>query len=121
MVSPREVPVLQKMEIADLIDAAIRLYRHNFSVLLQIVLKPVAMIGIVLIYYDLRIRKEGFDLVMMAQELYQQAPQRRPAPAAPPLFSAGVALPPRPREDTDGTANLPPPPPQAGIDNGQAG
>ena len=91
------------------------------STVLQIVLRPVAMIGIVLIYYDLRIRKEGFDLVMMAQELYQQAPQRQPAPAAPPLFSAGVALPPRPREDTDDAANLPPPPPQAGIDNDQAG
>ncbi len=35
----------------------------------NIVVRPVLMIGTVLIYYDLRIRKEGFDLVTLTQAL----------------------------------------------------
>ncbi len=84
--------------------------------MVQIVIRPVAMIGIVLIYYDLRIRKEGFDLVMMAQDLHRHAPQ--PASAAQPLFSTETELPPRPGEDTDRLSQLPPPP-QGGADNDQ--
>ena len=34
---PTRVPVLEKMEIADILDTAIRLYRHNFVPLLEIV------------------------------------------------------------------------------------
>ncbi len=33
----REVPLLQKMEIADILDTAIRLYRHNFTLFMEIV------------------------------------------------------------------------------------
>lgn len=87
------------------------------NAVLQIVIRPVAMIGIVLIYYDLRIRKEGFDLVTMAQDLYRQAPPAQQALTAQPLFSTEVELPPRPEEDNGRAVELPPPPPQAGTDN----
>lgn len=36
---------------------------------MQIILGPLWMLAMVLVYYDLRIRKEGFDLLMMAQAL----------------------------------------------------
>lgn len=37
--------------------------------LTQVLLQPVQIVATVLIYYDLRIRKEGFDLVMMAETI----------------------------------------------------
>ena len=83
-----------------------------FSGVLQIVLQPIAMIGTVLIYYDLRIRKEGFDLVTMAQELQRQAPGQ-PQVATEPLFTSDVPLPPRPSE---GSGELPPRPPEGRTD-----
>ena len=64
------------------------------------------MIGVVLIYYDLRIRKEGFDLVTLTQALERSRgervgkeklaasqPSERKLPPAP---DTPVALPPRP-------------------------
>jgi hypothetical protein len=39
------------------------------SVLASIVVTPFSMLIIVLLYFDLRIRKEGFDIEVMAQEL----------------------------------------------------
>ena len=40
----------------------------------QLILAPVGSIAIVLMYYDLRIRKEGFDLEMLARSLHRQKP-----------------------------------------------
>jgi len=72
----------------------------------NIVVRPVLMIGTVLIYYDLRIRKEGFDLVMLTQALERSRgdgvgeeqpsasqPSGRELPPAP---DTPVPLPPRP-------------------------
>ena len=58
---------------------------------------PLLMIGLVLLYYDLRVRKEGFDLQVMMSALDAQAPlpgvpADSPAPAAPQLERANVAL-----------------------------
>lgn len=48
-----------------------------------VILQPLWMIGTVLIYYDLRIRKEGFDLLMMAEALNVPPPAAsEDAPAA---------------------------------------
>jgi len=74
----------------------------------NIVVRPVLMIGTVLIYYDLRIRKEGFDLVMLTEALERSRgkgageekppvsqPSERELPPAP---DTRVPLPPRPNE-----------------------
>jgi hypothetical protein len=57
---------------------------------------PLLMIGLVLLYYDLRVRKEGFDLQVMMSALDAQAapsgvPADSPAPAGPQLEKANVA------------------------------
>lgn len=53
------------------------------SSLLGVLITPILGVGITLIYYDLRIRKEGFDLEMMAQDLDSSVPATsRIAPAA---------------------------------------
>ncbi len=45
---------------------------------------PVGIIGPLLLYYDFRIRKEGFDLEMLGKALAQQMGQAAPAaPASP--------------------------------------
>jgi hypothetical protein len=94
----------------------------------MVIMRPIPMIGAVLVYYDLRIRKEGFDLVMMAEALGQPAPQGYgpapqqplygyeqpaqpeapywPAPEAPQPEASGEPQPPAPPP-------LPPPPPLA--------
>ena len=74
----------------------------------NIVVRPVLMIGVVLIYYDLRIRKEGFDLVTLTQALERSrgegAGEEKPAASQPserelpPAPDTLVALPPRPNE-----------------------
>ena len=73
----------------------------------NIIVQPVVMIGIVLIYYDLRIRKEGFDLMMLAQAMEASSPGAgrdwRPEGFRP----ASVELPPRPEDQ-------PPLPPKPG-------
>ncbi len=74
----------------------------------NIVVRPVLMIGTVLIYYDLRIRKEGFDLVTLTQALERSrggaVDERKPAveePARqdlPPTVPMRTPLPPRPNQ-----------------------
>jgi hypothetical protein len=58
---------------------------------------PLLMIGLVMLYYDLRVRKEGFDLQVMMAALDAQAPlpgvpADQPAPSGPSLETANVAL-----------------------------
>lgn len=50
-------------------------------------LYPLFSVGGTLLYYDLRIRKEGFDLEMMAQDLAGETPPAAPASVAatPPI------------------------------------
>ncbi|PYV16436.1 MAG: hypothetical protein DMG21_11775 [Acidobacteria bacterium] len=51
---------------------------------------PLLMIGLVLLYYDIRVRKEGFDLQIMMTALDKEAPLAAAAPAPRP--ATGPAL-----------------------------
>jgi hypothetical protein len=48
------------------------IYHHLIAAPLSIVLSPIQAILIVLIYYNQRIRKEGFDLVLLAEALARE-------------------------------------------------
>ncbi|MGD9495680.1 MAG: hypothetical protein AB7Y46_05155 [Armatimonadota bacterium] len=67
----------------------------GLSVMAQLLFQPLLVIGTVLLYYDLRMRKEGFDLAMMAEAIGEpelaarSAAGRLPAP----LFGPGAAPP----------------------------
>jgi hypothetical protein len=66
----------------------------GISTAVSIIVQPVAITGLVLLYYDLRVRKEGFDLQILAQAMKLEAPQMtyeaiHAAPSLPP-----TALPP---------------------------
>ena len=59
---------------------------------------PLLMIGMVLLYYDIRVRKEGFDLQLMMSTLEEQSPVATPAedyllPVAPPLTETNILVP----------------------------
>ena len=96
------------------------------SSLVQIVLQPVQIVGTILLYYDLRIRKEGFDIELLAQAMGEPARPWGQAAAAPgsvlgvsgaPLSTppSGVILPPRigsVTPDAQRPAAPPPPPPE---------
>ena len=60
-----------------------------FAGTVMILLRPIPMIGAVLVYYDLRIRKEGFDLWMMAEALGLPGPA---GPAKPPASLSPLRL-----------------------------
>lgn len=68
------------------VTASIGMEERNMNLassLLGVLIAPLLGVGITLIYYDLRIRKEGFDLEMMAQNLDSGAPATTgAAPAA---------------------------------------
>ncbi|MGI5816718.1 MAG: glycerophosphoryl diester phosphodiesterase membrane domain-containing protein [Armatimonadota bacterium] len=76
----------------------------------QLFLQPIQIIATVLLYYDLRMRKEGFDLVMMAEtigepELATRTPQGTARPAGA-LY--GTPPPPPPPPPTlNGATNEP--------------
>lgn len=75
--------------------------------ILNLILRPVWMIATVLVYYDLRIRKEGFDLMMMAEALGRPAPAPEWMQQQQPLYpTTGDAPPPPP-----GSPMRPPQPP----------
>ena len=85
----------------------------------QIVSVPFVSIPFTLLYYDGRIRREAFDLEMMAQNLGtpgRSAPAAGSAPMstpeAPIAGAAGAAPPPVRPAGTLGTVVAPPPPPQ---------
>lgn len=84
-----------------------------------LLIKPVMSIGVVVIYYDLRVRQEGFDLQMMAESLHRPPPPptARPAPLlAPPAESPRWGPPPSPPPvprvppPEEGLPKPPPPP-----------
>ena len=55
-----------------------------FSGLAQALIAPVGIVATVLLYYDSRIRKEGFDLQILAQEMGAQLPPVAPPSLPPP-------------------------------------
>ena len=80
------------------------------SALASMVFFPLSMAGLVVLYYDLRVRKEGFDLQLLAQHLGAPAPVVGPGqtpPVPPAAGPAGTATqPPSAKPE----AELPPPP-----------
>jgi hypothetical protein len=52
-----------------------------FSLIGQVMALPISAAAYILLYYDLRIRKEGFDLEMLAQSLGEEAPAADEPPA----------------------------------------
>jgi hypothetical protein len=74
--------------------------------ILNLVLRPVWMIATVLVYYDLRIRKEGFDLMMMAEALGRPAPPPEWIKQQQQLYPTPGGAPPPP----PGAPPIPPPP-----------
>jgi hypothetical protein len=97
--------------------------------LAQLLMVPLGIIGTVLLYYDLRIRKEGFDLAMMAEAIGEpeRVPRPEPEEARAPLFGqpeaegeplgpppppARAAPPERPPAAEPERGPLPPPPPR---------
>lgn len=49
--------------------------QHIINTILNIVISPIVSIGWTLLYYDLRIRKEAFDIEMMATNLNSELPR----------------------------------------------
>ncbi len=67
--------------------------QNALSQLIQMLVSPFSMIAFTLLYYDSRIRKEGFDLEVMARNLGYGAPPPGPSPGqqAAPVGVTGVA------------------------------
>lgn len=67
--------------------------QNALSQLIQMLVSPFSMIALTLLYYDSRIRKEGFDQEVMAKNLGYSAPPPGPAPRqkAAPTEGASVA------------------------------
>ncbi|MEP7336995.1 MAG: hypothetical protein ABI977_04575 [Acidobacteriota bacterium] len=53
----------------------------------EILITPVAMLGLTLLYLDSRVRKEGFDVELLANRLMPPTPQMRQLPLAPQIAS----------------------------------
>jgi len=68
--------------------------------LAQALALPVGTVSVILLYYDSRIRKEGFDLEMLARELGKQLPSVAPPQIMPPQAPAPPQWPPAPPQST---------------------
>ncbi|MGE5532116.1 MAG: hypothetical protein ACM3VW_08385 [Bacteroidota bacterium] len=78
---------------------------QGVSVAVQMLVQPVLITGLVLLYYDLRVRKEGFDLELLAQAMGSPAPAYE---AKGPLYSVPPPVP-------QGWTSAPPPPPPPAV------
>jgi len=73
-------------ENPELITTYLDTARHNFIITTlfenigQIIVMPITAGAFVLLYYDLRIRKEGFDLDMLAQAMGEEVPAAEETP-----------------------------------------
>lgn len=78
---------------------------QTVSVVVQALLQPVAVVGTILLYYDLRIRRDGLDLQLLAEAIETDTGGEHPSDAKPrreELFSNQVGdLPPRIDEESD--------------------
>ena len=55
-----------------------RIVQQIVGMVMSVILTPIYVASLVALYYDLRIRKEGFDLELMASELATAAPDAGP-------------------------------------------
>jgi len=56
-----------------------------------ILIAPIALLGFTLLYLDSRVRKEGFDVELLANRLMPPTPEMLRSPPPPMAFSASVA------------------------------
>jgi len=63
--------------------------------LLQVILQPVQIIGTILLYYDLRIRKEGFDIQLLAEAMAKEGETVAAQPTPSLLADDTPPLPPK--------------------------
>jgi len=66
------------------------------SHVINVLLSPILPIAVTLLYYDLRVRKEGFDLQMMADHLGLPPPPLAPSPVYYPAVAPGAPYPEQP-------------------------
>ncbi|MGC9317162.1 MAG: hypothetical protein ACP5KN_03905, partial [Armatimonadota bacterium] len=83
VVWPFQIPAVLTDYVPETLEQSIL---SALSVAAQLLFQPLHIVGTVLLYYDLRIRKEGFDLTMMAEAINEpalaaQVPERRPSQA----------------------------------------
>lgn len=71
------------------------------NTLVSLIMTPLQFAALTVLYYDLRIRKEGFDLQLQMQQLPKAAPPSTPAPSEP----TTLVVPPAP---TEPPSDLPP-------------
>lgn len=72
--------------------------------LIQVIVQPVYVVGTILLYYDLRIRKDGFDIKLLAEALEDRAaegPRKPSGPGASLLSPNGTTMPPKPDSDDE--------------------
>lgn len=66
--------ILQFVSFLPIPGAVIALIQGLGTTVLTILVTPVTLIGLTLLYFDLRVRKEAFDLEIMAQQLTASLP-----------------------------------------------
>jgi hypothetical protein len=76
---------------------------------ITLIVQPVASAGLVLLYYDLRIRKEGFDLELLAKSLGSPIPPKA-EPASAYYPTGDLQAPPPPGQQLPNFTPPPPPP-----------
>ncbi len=83
---------------------------QGVAVVAQLLTFPLMIAGTVLLYYDLRIRKEGFDLAAMAEAIGQPelAVRTVTGEAAPALFGGAAPPAPAPIVQSEETSDGPP-------------
>lgn len=90
IVWPAQVASIFLQEISFNLSQAIL---NGLSAFAQLFIQPIHIIGTVLLYYDLRMRKEGFDLVMMAEAIGEpHLAVRTPSGEAQPALYGPVTL-----------------------------
>jgi hypothetical protein len=66
--------ILRPLLTSELLDRTFHLYKNDFLIFFAIVAIPQLTIALTLLYYDERVRKEGFDLQWMMSNLEGAAP-----------------------------------------------
>ncbi len=97
-------------------DAAVPAGVFVVYAVLQSFVMPIGLVAMVLLYYDSRIRKEGFDLEQLARQMGKQIP---PASPPPPTSQPPSAEPQRPTPESRPPSAGPQSPPSGMRDDGQ--
>ena len=85
------------------------------SALVNVFVTPFSTAALILLYFDIRVRKEGFDLELLAQSMEGGAPPPQPyATPVPPVVpdDLGAPLPPPVGQETEESAE-----PEPAIDD----